>query len=103
MQQQEQTVTNLPKRIPTPRGEVILASERDATMYELFKFAAARRVDDVLYLSGVIAGPERGETRDTEGFKAQLRRAFGQIGATLKAAGADFERVAMINTFHVWK
>ena len=96
-------MTNLPKKIPTPRGEVVLASERDATMYERFKFAAARRADSVLYLSGVIAGPEKGEPRDVEGFKLQLRRAFGHIGATLKAAGADFKQVAMINTFHVWK
>jgi enamine deaminase RidA (YjgF/YER057c/UK114 family) len=96
-------MTNLPKRIESPKGEVVLASERDVTLYERFKFASARRTGDVLYLSGVIAGPEKGEACDVEGFKAQLRRAFGQIGATLKAAGADFKQVAMINTFHVWK
>jgi enamine deaminase RidA (YjgF/YER057c/UK114 family) len=96
-------VTSFPKKIASPKGEVVLASERDVTMYERFKFASARRVDDVLYVSGVIAGPEKGEARDTEGFKVQLRRAFGQIGATLKAAGADFNQVAMINTFHVWQ
>lgn len=96
-------MTGLPRKIPAPKGEVVLASERDVTMYERFKFASARRVDNALYVSGVIAGPEKGEARDVEGFKAQLRRAFGQIGATLKAAGSDFKQVAMINTFHVWQ
>jgi enamine deaminase RidA (YjgF/YER057c/UK114 family) len=96
-------MTSPPKKIAAPKGEVILASERDVTLYERFKFASARRVGNVLYLSGVIAGPEKGEARDVEGFKAQLRRAFGQIGATLSAAGASFSQVAMINTFHVWK
>jgi len=96
-------MSNLPKRIPAHKGEVVIASERDGVLYDRFKFAAARRVDNILYLSGVIAGPESGEARDAEGFKKQLRRAFGQIGATLAAAGADFSKVAMINTFHVWK
>lgn len=96
-------MTNVTKKIPSHKGEVVLASDRDATMYERFKFASARRVENVLYVSGVIAGPEKGEARDVEAFKAQLRRAFGQIGATLKAAGADFKHVSMINTFHVWK
>jgi len=96
-------MTNLPQRIASHGGEVIIASERELMMYERFKFASARRVDKTLYLSGVIAGPERGEAHDVEAFKSQLRRAFGQIGATLTAAGAGFSNIAMINTFHVWK
>jgi enamine deaminase RidA (YjgF/YER057c/UK114 family) len=95
-------MTDLPLRIASHGGEVVIASERAQLMYNDFKFAAARRVDQTLYLSGVIAGPERGEGRDVEAFKRQLRRAFGEIGATLAAAGASFSHVAMINTFHVW-
>ena len=76
-------MTVLPQRIPTADGEVIIASQRHAFLYENFKFAAARRADDVLYVSGVIAGPEKGEGRDVEAFKAQLRRAFGDLKATL--------------------
>lgn len=96
-------MTNLPQRIASHGGEVIIASERELMMYERFKFASARRADKTVYLSGVIAGPERGEAHDVEAFKSQLRRAFGQIGATLTAAGAGFSNIAMINTFHVWK
>lgn len=96
-------MADFPQRIASHNGEVILASERERLMYERFKFAAARCVDKTLYVSGVIAGPERGEGRDPEAFKNQLRRAFGQIGATLAGAGAGFSHIAMINTFHVWK
>jgi len=95
-------MTEFPLRIASNRGEVVIASERAERMYNSFKFAAARRVGEVIYLSGVIAGPERGEGRDVEAFKAQLRRAFADIGATLAAAGASFAHVAMINSFHVW-
>jgi enamine deaminase RidA (YjgF/YER057c/UK114 family) len=95
-------MADLPLRIASHGGEVLIASARAETMYKNFKFAASRRVDRTLYLSGVIAGPERGEGRDLEAFKTQLRRAFGDIGATLSAAGASFAHVAMINTFHVW-
>ena len=96
-------MTDFPLHIEAHGGEVVIASERAETMYNSFKFAAARRVDKTLYLSGVIAGPRRGEGRDAEAFKAQLRRAFADIGATLAAAGAGFANVAMLNTFHVWQ
>jgi enamine deaminase RidA (YjgF/YER057c/UK114 family) len=95
-------MTDLPRRIPTRDGEIVLASDRDVFLYDNFKFAAVRRAGNVLYLSGVIAGPEKGEARDVDGFKIQLRRAFGAIKATLTAAGAGFDKVAMINSFHVW-
>jgi enamine deaminase RidA (YjgF/YER057c/UK114 family) len=81
----------------------VLASERDVFLYEQFKFASARRAGNILYLSGVIAGPAKGEGHDVEAFKEQLRRAFRAIGATLEAAGAGFAQVAMINTFHIWQ
>lgn len=95
-------MTDLPQRIATPDGEVINASQRDVFRYENFKFAAARRAGNVLYVSGDIAGPEKGEGRDVEAFKIQLRRAFGDLKATLAAAGADFSKVVMINSFHIW-
>ena len=95
-------MTDLPQRIRTSDGEVINASQRDVFRYENFKFAAARRAGNVLYVSGVIAGPEKGEGRDVEAFKTQLRRAFGDLKATLAASGADFSKVVMINSFHVW-
>lgn len=95
-------MTDLPRKIPTRDGEVTLVTDRDVFLYDNFKFAAVRRAGNVLYVSGVIAGPEKGEARDVEGFKAQLRRAFATLKGTLAAAGATFAHVAMINSFHIW-
>jgi enamine deaminase RidA (YjgF/YER057c/UK114 family) len=95
-------MTDLPRRIPSPNGEVVLASQGDVFRYENFKFAASRRSGNMLYLSGVIAGPSKGEGKDVEAFKVQLRRAFAEIKATLAASGAGFDKVVLINTFHVW-
>jgi enamine deaminase RidA (YjgF/YER057c/UK114 family) len=87
--------------IPAAGGEVVLASEADKKAYDRMHFAAARRSGEVLYISGVIIGPTAGEGNDIAAFKDQARRAFGRIEATLKAAGASFADVAMINSFHV--
>src|SRR5205085_2365014 len=56
-----------------------------------------------LYISGVIVARADGEGTDAEAFKTQVRRAFKSIEATLKASGAGFEDVVMINSFHVWE
>ncbi len=90
------------ERIPSSGGEVVLPTPMDRRAYDSWKFAAARRVGDTLYISGVIAAAPPGKTIDAEGFKTQLRGAFRRIEATLKAAGADWADVGMINSFHVW-
>ena len=95
-------MAEFPRHIVTANGEVTLASARDEFLYNNFKFASARKAGNVIYVSGVIAGPEKGEGRSIDDFKNQLRRAFAQIRATLKAAGADFSKVVMLNTFHIW-
>jgi enamine deaminase RidA (YjgF/YER057c/UK114 family) len=84
-----------PLRIPAPSGEVILPDE--------FRFAAARRVDNTLYVSGVIIGRRDNEGRDVEAFKAQARRGLARLKTILEAAGASFQDVTMINSFHVWQ
>jgi enamine deaminase RidA (YjgF/YER057c/UK114 family) len=95
-------MADFPRHIPTSNGEVTITAAREEFLYNNFKFAAARRAGGTIYVSGVIAGPEKGEGRDVEAFKNQLRRAFGSLGATLKGAGADFSKVVTLNTFHVW-
>jgi len=91
-----------PKRIPSSGGEVIIPSDRAQWAYDNIKFAPARRVGDTLYISGVIAGKAPGIEDESEAFKAGLRQAFRSIERSLKAAGADFDDVVMINSFHVW-
>ena len=91
-----------PVRIPASGGEVILPGAADQRAYDEYKFAAARRVGDTLYISGVIAGPGPGGEADAEAYKTQLRGAFRRLDRTLKASGASFADVVMINSFHVW-
>lgn len=90
-------------RIPSAGGEVVLPGARDVYAYENYRYAAARRAGDYVYISGVVAGPHEGEATDVAGFKAQLRRAFQHLQSILKASGADFKDVVMINSFHVWE
>ena len=65
--------------------------------------AAARRVGDMIYISGVIVYRDRGEGNDVAAFKLQARRALERLRVILDAAGTDFQHVAMINSFHVWQ
>jgi enamine deaminase RidA (YjgF/YER057c/UK114 family) len=97
------TFADEPTHISSAGGEVVLPSEGDVYAYENYRYAAARRAGDYIYISGVVAGPRAGEATDVAGFKAQLRRAFQHLQSILKAAGADFKDVVMINSFHVWE
>jgi enamine deaminase RidA (YjgF/YER057c/UK114 family) len=92
-----------PKRIPAPHGEVILPTERDEKAYEQYRYATIRRVDDTLYLSGLIIGRAPDEGTDVAAFKLQVRRGLERLRSRLEAAGASFQDVVMINSFHVWQ
>jgi enamine deaminase RidA (YjgF/YER057c/UK114 family) len=94
---------NYPMVIPAPHGSVILPDENAKWAYDNFRYAAVRRVDDTLYISGVVIGPREGEKRDAEAFKQQVHRGFQRLQSILKSAGASFEDVVMINSFHVWE
>lgn len=99
---QAQPAPGYPKLIPAPGGEVVIHSAGAQRNYDEYKFAPARRAGDVLYISGVIAGPYGGAARDSAAFTEQTRRAFRAIEQMLKAEGVGFADVVMINTFHVW-
>ena len=89
-------------RIPASGGEVVLGAESDRKYYDALHFASARRAGEVLYISGVIVGRMKDEGSDVAAFKEQVRRTFRRIETTLKAAGAGFADVTMINSFHVF-
>lgn len=91
-----------PVRIPSAGGEVVISSRGEQRAYDLYKYAPARRAGDTLYISGVIAARGPGEGTDAEAMKAAVRRAFRQLDRVLKASGASFADVTMINTFHIW-
>ena len=89
--------------IPAPHGEIYLATDVEKNvLYGEWHFAPARRVGDFVLLSGVVAGPRRGEPMTPDGFKAQVARAFAAIAASLKEAGLTCEDIVEIDTFHVF-
>ena len=92
-----------PIRLPTPGGEVILPNAGAKKAHDEWRYAAARRAGDTLYVSGVVVFRAPGEANDAEAFKAQARRGFEQLKKVLTASGATFADVAMINSFHVWE
>ncbi len=91
-----------PLKIPAAGGEVILPDAAAKDAHDTFRYAAARRVGNTVYVSGVIVGRRDGEGRDIPAFKAQTRRGFERLNEILRAAGVTFADVVMINSFHVW-
>jgi len=92
-----------PLRIPAPGGEVILPDKGSHENHDKWRFAAVRRVDDTLYVSGVIVYRRESEGKDVAAFKLQVRRALEILKRNLEAGGSDFQHVVMINSFHVWQ
>lgn len=92
-----------PLRIPAPGGEVILPDKGSHQNHDEWRFAAVRRVDDTLYVSGVIVYRGKDEGTDVPAFKLQVRRALEILKRNLEAGGSDFQHVVMINSFHVWQ
>ena len=95
--------TKYPVRLPAPGGEVVLPDQGAKKAHDEWRYAAARRVGDMVYVSGVIVNRNAGEGNDVAAFKVQARRALERLRVILEAAGTDFQHVAMINSFHVWQ
>lgn len=90
--------------VPGPRTEAIIATEdqRDGWYNGRFHFAPAHRAGDYVFFSGVVVGAWEGEPLDRDGFKEAVRGALRNLEATLAAAGASFEDVVKLRTFHVF-
>jgi enamine deaminase RidA (YjgF/YER057c/UK114 family) len=92
-----------PLKLPAPGGEVVLPDAASKENHDEWRYAAVRRVGDMVYLSGVIVDRYPGEGNDVAAFKLQTRRALERLRRNLEAAGSDFQHVVMINSFHVWQ
>lgn len=92
-----------PLRLPAPGGEVILPDEGAKKAHDEWRYAAARRVGDTIYISGVVIYRGKNEGTDVAAFKLQTRRGLERLRRILEAAGTDFQHVVMINSFHVWQ
>ena len=76
----------------------VLMSENPGgrSFQETVGYADAVIAGDTIYLSGVVAGLAKGETDLAAGYE----RAFAHIAATLARAGASWDDVVDITTFH---
>lgn len=78
-------------------GKVLLSEEPELRkIQQQWGFADAVVSGDTIYLSGVVAGLRPGETD----LKAPYERAFARIGETLKRAGAGWDDIVDILSFH---
>jgi enamine deaminase RidA (YjgF/YER057c/UK114 family) len=65
-------------------------------LYDEWRYSGAIRSGDHIYVSGVVGSMRDGETTP----EAAFVRAFDNIGATLKLAGADWNDVVDITSFN---
>ncbi|WP_338664520.1 RidA family protein [Pararoseomonas sp. SCSIO 73927] len=67
-------------------------------LYEKHRYSAAIRSGDLLFVSGQVGSREDGSPEPD--FEKQVRLAFERLNAVLKAAGASFDDVVDVTTFH---
>lgn len=80
-------------------------SHRDAVfpagrhaLYQQHRYSAAVRSNGFLFVSGQVGSRDDGTPEP--GFEAQVRRAFANLEATLQAAGASFDDIIEVTSFH---
>ncbi len=67
-------------------------------LYEQHRYSAAIRSGDLLFVSGQVGSREDGTPEPD--FARQVERAFDNLEATLKAAGASFDDIVDVTSFH---
>lgn len=77
--------------------EAIFPANRHA-LYEQHGYSAAVRSDDLLFVSGQVGSRPDGSPEPD--FAAQVRLAFANLEATLRAAGCGFDDIVDVTSFH---
>jgi enamine deaminase RidA (YjgF/YER057c/UK114 family) len=80
----------------TQREAIFPANRHD--LYEKHGYSAAIRSGDLLFVSGQVGSREDGTPEPD--YEKQVRLAFSNLHATLKAAGGDFDDIVDITSFH---
>lgn len=80
----------------TQRDAIFPASR--SKLYEDHGYSAAIRSGDLLFVSGQVGSREDGTPEPD--YESQVRLAFQNLRATLKAAGAGFDDIVDITSFH---
>ncbi|WP_374468596.1 Rid family hydrolase, partial [Ferrovibrio sp.] len=79
------------------KRDAIFPANRHA-LYDLHQYSAAIRSGDLLFVSGQVGSRDDGSPEPD--FADQVRRAFANLKAVLQAAGASFDDVVDVTTFH---
>ncbi len=79
------------------KRDAIFPAGRQA-LYDIHKYSAASRSGDLLFVSGQVGSREDGSPEPD--FEKQVELAFANLRAVLKAAGASFDDVVDITSFH---
>ncbi|MEH6721438.1 MAG: RidA family protein [Aurantimonas endophytica] len=77
--------------------DAIFPAGRQA-LYDINKYSAAIRSGDLLFVSGQVGSREDGSPEPD--FPAQVQLAFDNLAAVLTAAGATFDDIVDVTTFH---
>lgn len=80
-----------------PQRQAVFPAGRQA-LYDKYKYSAAIRSGDLLFVSGQVGSREDGSPEPH--FEAQVELAFENLEAVLKAAGCNMADVVDITTFH---
>lgn len=77
--------------------EAIFPADRHA-LYEAHGYSAAIRSGDLLFVSGQVGSRDDGSAEPD--YSAQVERAFQNLAAVLAAAGATFDDIIDVTSFH---
>jgi enamine deaminase RidA (YjgF/YER057c/UK114 family) len=80
----------------TQRDAVFPAGRQ--ALYEMNKYSAAIRSGDLLFVSGQVGSREDGTPEPV--FEKQVQLAFDNLAAVLEAAGATFDDIIDVTSFH---
>lgn len=80
-----------------PPRDVVFPAGRQA-LYEHHRYSPAVRADGFLFVSGQVGSREDGSPESD--FEAQVRLAFANLQATLRAAGCSLDDIVDVTTFH---
>ena len=70
-------------------------------IYQPSSYVHAMRAGNTIYVAGQVARDEHGELVSPGDAEGQARQVFANLGAVLKAAGADWTNVVKITTYLV--
>lgn len=79
------------------KRDVVFPSGRQA-LYEQNSYSAAVRSGDLLFVSGQVGSRENGSPEPD--FAAQVQLAFDNLQSVLEAAGASFDDIVDVTSFH---